>query len=71
MKRRSELVRTKQEVKIEKELTNVFDVVLEAERAYSALRGFRDTYRRCRNYYFGKQWNDKIKDPETGKTITE
>lgn len=71
MKRRSELVRTKQEVKIEKELTNVFDVVLEAERSYSALRGFRDTYRRCKNYYFGKQWSDKIKDPETGKTITE
>ena len=41
MKRRSELVKGTNDKKIFASKANVFDVVLEAERAYSALDGFR------------------------------
>lgn len=51
--------------------TNAFDVLIEAERAWDALSLFRRDYIRNRNYLYGKQWNDRIKDPDTGKTITE
>lgn len=71
MKKRSELVKGTNDKKIFASKANVFDVVLEAERAYSALDGFRKTYKRYKDYNYGKQWGDRIKDPETGKMITE
>lgn len=46
-------------------------IVLEAQRAWDGLDKFRKETVRNRNYTYGNQWGDKMKDPSTGKTITE
>ena len=39
-------------------------VLLEAKTAWEQLDGFRRKARRCRDYYFGKQWGDVIPNPD-------
>lgn len=51
--------------------TDTANIILEASRAWDGLDKFRKNARRCRDYTYGKQWNDRIKDPATGKWITE
>lgn len=72
IRRKSELgITVKNKVFDSAESVSAFDVLMEAERAWSALSDFRRNYIRNRNYLYGNQWGDRIKDPETGKTITE
>lgn len=47
------------------------DVLLEAKRYWDALEKFRVDSRRCRDYTFGDQWGDLIRDPSTGRVISE
>ena len=52
------------------------EVLMQASRAWSSLDRFRREARRARDYYFGRQWNDRIPNPNakaTGQpgTITE
>ena len=47
------------------------NIILEASRAWDGLDKFRKNAHRCRDYPYGKQWTDRIKDPATGKWITE
>ncbi|MCH5328527.1 MAG: hypothetical protein J1E02_05870 [Coprobacter sp.] len=46
-------------------------LILEASRAWDSLAEFRRTARRCRDYTYGKQWNDTVEDPATGRPLTE
>ncbi|MBQ7211114.1 MAG: hypothetical protein IJS19_00365 [Muribaculaceae bacterium] len=40
------------------------EVLNQAGQAWSALDRFRRQARRCRDYYFGRQWNDIIQNPD-------
>ena len=44
----------------ERECDNRHDIVEEAHRAWDALSEFRRERARCRDYTFGKQWNDPV-----------
>lgn len=52
-------------------LNNRFDEVMEAQRCWDGLAAARKTRIRNRRYLFGDQWGDVMKDPDTGKEITE
>lgn len=47
------------------------DVLMEAFGAWTALDEFREKARRNKEYTFGDQWSDKIKNPDGCGTITE
>lgn len=52
------------------------EVLREARNAWDSLSQWRKTARRCRDYYFGRQWSDVIPNPEAKvagepKNITE
>lgn len=48
-----------------------FDIVLEAQLHYNNMSQFRRDRQRIKNYVYGKQWGDIIKDPDDGKYKTE
>lgn len=43
------------------------EVLREARNAWDSLSQWRKRARRCRDYYFGRQWNDIITNPESKK----
>ena len=45
------------------------DLLFNANRAWDSLRTFREERERCKNYTYGKQWNDIIH--YEGRDITE
>lgn len=47
------------------------DLIEECSHYYDKLANFRDERRVARDYYIGDQWNEIIKDPDTGELITE
>ena len=47
------------------------DILLEAREAWDSLDEFRQGVIRNRKYTYGDQWSDRVKDPKTGKSITE
>ncbi len=47
------------------------DVLMEAREAWDSLDEFRSRAIRNREYTYGNQWGDRIRDPRTGKSITE
>lgn len=47
------------------------DVLMEAREAWDSLDEFRSRVIRNREYTYGNQWGDRIRDPRTGKSITE
>lgn len=46
-------------------------ILQSAHEAWNALDAFRQRAERVSMFTFGNQWGDKIKDPHTGKMITE
>lgn len=57
-------------VKTERIYKNL-DVLQAAYNAYRSLDGFRKESERCAMYCYGNQWGDVIRDPATGKRMTE
>lgn len=45
--------------------------LMEAQRCWDGLSEARENRRRYRRYLFGDQWGDIIRDPDTGRDITE
>lgn len=47
-----------------------YHILMQAERCWSALEGFRRDRRRCLDYAYGNQWNELVRD-EHGQMVRE
>lgn len=47
------------------------ELLSEAENAFAGYYTYRKTRERCKKYYFGDQWGDWVKDPDSGRYMKE
>jgi hypothetical protein len=60
-----------EDVELTEDTSDNMKILELCRRYWESLRDFRERRKRNRQYYRGDQWSDKVRDPKTGKWITE